>query len=460
MWKNCQILFLLCLFTLPALAMRDASVNISWIEIKVADSIAGDSVSFRMRRVDNGSFVMGATPEQRSDDDAIDHPSHYVSMSAYYIGETEVTQQLWRAVMHYLPSPEGVANLNAPVSWITWKDAVLFTERLSEITGYSFHLPTEAQWEYAARGGQKAQEVRFAGSNRAEDVGWVYSNSGNRAHEIKGKKANVLGLYDMTGNVSEWCSDWIGPYRLGEQPDPTGPETDSVGLPVGLNDYWSVEKVARGGSWDNSADNIHLSSRGHHPFEYAANDCGLRLAMTDPFSVQEDNTLPKVKNLKVGKKKLKFRLVDAEKPFYIAEDALTNAEWVAVLGKYNSENIEANKAAVTGVSRSRQEVFCEKVSRQNSYSDFLAGGSVMILSVASDEDMRIAEHAGVSLHIPKSAPKTDRQGSAYSRERRQAKNISVLAELVGVRVQVPEDKVLETLIEDKRNTTPLYLVLK
>ena len=464
------IFIFLAIMPIPLSAKRDAADTLMWVTVQIVDTLRQDTVAFRMRRVEGGSYVRGATPEQRSDEDAIDRPSHYVSVSTFYIAETEVTQRLWRAVMTDSPEAHDAAkgtlksstgfNPDAPAVWLSWYDAAAFCKRLSKLSGYSFYLPTEAQWEYAARGGKNMRETRFAGSHKAEEVGWVYSNSGNRVHEVARKPANELGLYDCTGNVSEWCSDWVGPYRLGEQPDPTGPETDSTGQPVGLNDWWSKEKVVRGGSWDNAGANAHLSTRGHHAPDFISNDCGMRLAMVNPFTEKNDETLPSFKNIKVGRKYIKFCFVNAEQPFYISEDAITNADWVAVFGKHNAEHLPADKTAVRGVSKSRLEVFCDRVSRANSYENMCAAGTSLTLVTASEADMRLTEQLGVKLHTPKSAPENDRQGSVSSQKRKQAKQISVVADLIGVRVEIPEDKVLETLVEDKRNTAPVYMVLR
>ena len=468
--KKLSLLSLLTIYLLPQFilsslyaASRRGAIPDEWLAVAVVDSLSGDTVTFRMRHIRAGSFVMGATPEQRSDEDAIDRPSHYVALSSYYIAETEVTQRLWHAVTGYYAGAEAAVNPDVPVTWVSWHDATRFCRLLSRLTDLPFSLPTEAQWEYAARGAEAARETRFAGSNRAVDVGWVYSNSGNRTHVVMSMAPNEAGLYDMTGNVAEWCQDWIGPYNLGERPDPAGPETDSLGKPVGLNDYWSHEKVVRGGSWDNTEHNAHLSSRGHHAPDYISNYCGFRLAMRDTaaLSPEEDNDeLPASKTLRIGRRKLRFILVRTDEPFYIAEDALTNADWVAVLGKQNEEHLSANKNMLRGVSRSRQAEWCDRVSRNADKEALLAAGRVLTLAVSNDTEIQEAEKYGVKLHEPKKAAEADRQGSTYSRKRKQAKNMSVLAELIGVRVEVPEDKVLETLVEDKRNTSPIYLVLR
>ena len=182
-----------------------------------------NGVSFQMIRVEGGKFMMGAM-EGDKQAHANEKPAHQVTLTYdYYIGQTEVTQALWQAVMGNNPST--MIGDNLPVNNVLWEDADAFTKRLSELTGCSFHLPTEAEWEFAARGGNKSQGYLYAGSNNIQEVAWYGSNSGNTTKPVGTKQPNELGIYDMSGNVIEWCSDWLGPYSAEPQVNPIGPAT-------------------------------------------------------------------------------------------------------------------------------------------------------------------------------------------------------------------------------------------
>lgn len=183
-------------------------------------------ITFNMVAVEGGTFTMGATPEQGSYPNDNEKPAHKVTLSDYYIGETEVTQALWLAVMGSNPS-QHQGDLNYPVERVSWNECQIFISRLNEMTGLNFRMPTEAEWEYAARGGKYSHSHMYAGSDLVDEVAWNYDNSGNLTHLVATKRANELGLYDMSGNVGEWCQDWFGPYSEVSQTNPTGPETGS-----------------------------------------------------------------------------------------------------------------------------------------------------------------------------------------------------------------------------------------
>lgn len=179
-----------------------------------------NGVSFNMIKVEGGTFMMGA-----NDDDEYafetEKPSHKVTISNYSIGETEVTQALWKAVMGNNPSYNKGDNL--PVEQVSWDDCQKFISKLNILTGKTFCLPTEAQWEYAARGGRKNKGYKYCGSNDIDDVAWYLDNSGDMTHAVATKHANELGLYDMLGNVNEWCLDyWKQDYGPLWQLDKTG----------------------------------------------------------------------------------------------------------------------------------------------------------------------------------------------------------------------------------------------
>lgn len=177
---------------------------------------------------------MGGTSEQGSDAGNDENPTHSVTLSSYYICKYEVTQALWRAVMGSNPSKFKGDNL--PVERVSWDDCQTFINRLNSYTGRNFRLPTEAEWEFAARGGNYSRRYKYSGSNYIGDVAWYGDNSDLRTHPVGTKQPNELGLYDMSGNVLEWCSDWYGTYSSYSQTNPTGPDSGS-------------DRVLRGGSW-------------------------------------------------------------------------------------------------------------------------------------------------------------------------------------------------------------------
>lgn len=193
-------------------------------------------VVFNMIYVEPGTFTMGAINDESYD--KREHPSHTVTLTrGYYIAETEVTQALWEAVMGNNPSEH--IGKNKPVDYVNWDDCVAFASILSVITGRNFRLPTEAEWEYAAKGGNKSRNYIYSGSNNLDDVGWYVVNSGDKpvqdkiyllgadnnsqTHNVKTKKPNELGIYDMSGNLFEWCDDEYVDYTSDKQYDPKAP---------------------------------------------------------------------------------------------------------------------------------------------------------------------------------------------------------------------------------------------
>ena len=218
-----------------------------------------NGVSFKMIAVKGGTFQMG------SDDwYEWEKPVHQVTLSDYFIGETEVTQELWSAVMGSNPSGF-TGNMQRPVEQVSWNDCQAFISKLNELTGEAFRLPTEAQWEYAARGGNQAQGRLYSGSDAIDDVAWYKSNSSSTTNPVKTKAPNELGIYDMSGNVYEWCSDWKGSYSSAAQTDPTGPAKGSG-------------RVSRGGSWNNDPTGCRVASRSYVTPTFSGANLGLRLA--------------------------------------------------------------------------------------------------------------------------------------------------------------------------------------
>ena len=207
---------------------------------------------------------MGATDEQENPYDD-EKPTHSVTLTEdYYMGETEVTQELWEAVMG--SNPSYFKGKNLPVEQVTWNDCQQFINKLNEQTGKKFRLPTEAEWEFAARGGNKSKGYQYSGSDNLDDVAWYNENSGYETHPVKTKKANELGIYDMSGNVWEWCQDWFGDYSSGVQTNPTGPTTGS-------------DRVFRGGSGGSPARNCRPSVRDLGAPGYSSYNLGLRLVL-------------------------------------------------------------------------------------------------------------------------------------------------------------------------------------
>ena len=183
---------------------------------------------------------MGCTTEIDTDAYAHEAPVHSVTLSDYYIGQIEVTQALWKTVMGTNPST--IKDNNRPVNNVSWEDCQVFIEKLNQKTGYSFRLPTEAEWEYAARGGHKSRGYKYAGSDNIDEVAWYKDNSGGKYQPFALKKPNELGIYDMSGNVFEWCQDWYGPYSADAQVNPQGPESGPY-------------HMIRGGGWKHTKSN-------------------------------------------------------------------------------------------------------------------------------------------------------------------------------------------------------------
>ena len=204
-------------------------------------------------------------PRSRGSDAENDEkPVYSVTLSDYYIGKCEVTQELWETVMGSNPSNfKGAQN---PVEQVSWYDCQRFIRRLNSLTGMTFRLPTEAEWEYAARGGNKSLHYKYSGSGNIGNVAWYGENSRSKTHAVGTKTANELGIYDMSGNVREWCSDWYGDYSAGAQTNPQGPSSGS-------------RRVHRGGSWISDARSCRVSDRSYSDPDYGSDILGLRLVL-------------------------------------------------------------------------------------------------------------------------------------------------------------------------------------
>ena len=296
------------LVAMPALAVAQQNII----------TVTAKGVSFKMIRVQGGTFTMGATSEQGSDASDDEKPTHQVTLSTYYIGETEVTQELWKAVMgtnpsYFAPKETSAAqcsydafvadakrlnakkpgtvkiptrqewdaamvttsgSLKRPVEQVSWEDCQEFIRRLNQLTGRTFRLPTEAEWEYAARGGNKSRGYKYAGGNDINTVAWYTVNASDKGesspdygtHVVKTKLPNELGIYDMTCNVWEWCQDWYGKYTDGAQSNPKGLSSGS-------------SRVVRGGCWIRSAGGCRTSGRAYRSPGGRDGGLGLRLVL-------------------------------------------------------------------------------------------------------------------------------------------------------------------------------------
>lgn len=228
-----------------------------------------NGIRFKMVAVDGGTFRMGATEEQQKAGKD-EYPVHTVTLSDYYIAETEVTQQLWEAVMGYNPS-HFVGSYN-PVEKVSYNDCMLFVARLNDLLadelpeGHRFRLPSEAQWEFAARGGNRSNGYQYSGDYSLGGIAWYKGNSNFKTHAVKSKSPNELGIYDMSGNVYEWCSDWYGNYSSGSQTNPEGPLSGK-------------DRVLRGGCWSYGAEYCRVTFRSNREPGYNGNNRGLRLAL-------------------------------------------------------------------------------------------------------------------------------------------------------------------------------------
>ncbi|MBO6027551.1 MAG: formylglycine-generating enzyme family protein, partial [Bacteroidales bacterium] len=218
-----------------------------------------------------GTFMMGATPEQEDEATDDERPVHEVTLSSFFIGQTEVTVGLWKAVMGYCPIPSYLPEHNhdprMPAQLVSWYDYQEFIAKLNEMTGRTFRMPTEAEWEFAARGGNHSHGYKYAGSDNLDDVAWYEENwlEGTNPF-VRMKAPNELGLYDMSGLMWEWCQDWYGPYGSETLVNPVGPES-------------GTNRVIRGGSYP-SANYCRVSCRNSNPPDERVR-IGLRLVMDE-----------------------------------------------------------------------------------------------------------------------------------------------------------------------------------
>ena len=262
--------------------------NVSGEPFDIFASLSYDDMVY----VEGGTFLMGAQSSSSSSSNydsgaySDESPVHSVTLSSYYIGKYEVTQQLWEYVMNYTGTAADGSTMTAvatdpwlgsnpsstygkgnyyPAYFVSYNDIVdYFIPRLNKITGKTFRLPTEAEWEYAARGGNQSKGYKYSGSNAIGDVAWYYGNASKTTHPVGTKSPNELGIYDMSGNVVEWCSDWYGSYSSTAQTNPTGASSGS-------------DRVVRGGNWNNDAHYCRVPNRSYYNPSYGLAIHGFRL---------------------------------------------------------------------------------------------------------------------------------------------------------------------------------------
>ena len=435
---NSFIIFLGAWFGLSPLHLYAKPKNNTPDSLQVLRIKVGE-VAFDMQKVEGGLFIMGGTHEQHNEVISTDLPTHTVSLHTYYIGITEVTQDLWQAIMPewYISDEWNIPN--QPITDITWYDCQEFIRRLNSITSLPFRLPTEAEWEFAARGGNISRGYRFAGGNKIEDVSWGLSNAGFRKHNVGERKPNELGLYDMTGNVSEWCSDWYGMYYLGTEPNPQGAKEGEL-------------KVVRGGSFDNCKDNSYLSRREYYNPNEAMNYCGFRLALTLPNEqskqVAKEPTI--TKKLKINNLRIRFRLVTGEIPFYISEEPINQRVWQKVNGLPLDE---AWSKVVVDKTNNEWNEFLERCRR-------MSGNEVCF---AKEVEVNQAIMMGVTQEPKLNAKRQKRwekDTRSIQRHRRKAEKAQKWADLVGVKIKTIDDPTLQIYTNQDKDPNPRWLVIR
>ena len=347
----------------------DGTVNVSDVTTLVNIILNGDTessdiqtftvngVTFKMVTVEGGTFTMGGTSEQgavASDE----KPTHSVTLSTYLIGKTEVTQELWQAVMGTNPST--TKGNSFPVVKVSWNDCQTFIKKLNALTGKNFRLPTEAEWEYAARGGNKSKAYKYSGSSTIGNVAWYKANAGI-IKPVASMQPNELGIYDMSGNVWELCNDWYGNYSGEAQTNPIGPAS---------GDY----RVQRGGSCATSADQCRISYRGAAdptaPFDHV----GLRLCLsTEPSFTVNGVSFDMVEveggTFTMGATAEQTGVFGDEKPthqvtlpsYYIGKTEVTQELWQAVMGS-NPSNFTGTNLPVEKVSWDDCKTFIAKLN--------------------------------------------------------------------------------------------------
>ncbi len=236
--------------------------------------------TFEMILIKGGTFMMGCTDEQKCDCEDNEKPAHKETVSTFYIGKYEVTQKLWKAIMTADPYPSyNLGCEDCPVEQVSWKDVQKFITKLNSLTNCTFRLPTEIEWEYAARGGMRNKGYKYSGSNNINEVAWYIENykdskygEKKTTHPVGLKKPNELGLYDMSGNVWEWCEDWYTKeyYHNGRAVNPEWPLKGSPRF---------FRRILRGGSWGGTANGCRVSYIDYDIENYRDEYGGFRLVL-------------------------------------------------------------------------------------------------------------------------------------------------------------------------------------
>ena len=248
--------------------------------LRAQDSVVTVNLAYgeclRMVWVEGGTFVMGHNGGgDVSHSYEASRPEHQVTVSGFYMSAYEVTQGVWRAVMDENPS-HFVGSDSLPVEQVTWSDAQRFVTLLSQQSGRRFRLPTEAEWEYAARGGVKGTGMAYAGCcrDKLNECAWFCVNSKGRTHVVGGLAPNELGLYDMSGNVAEWCSDWMENYSAEPQQEPAGPRSGD-------------SRIVRGGHFYSTSPACAVFDRGWYVPSGKTEYYGFRVVM-EPLEEDEE----------------------------------------------------------------------------------------------------------------------------------------------------------------------------
>ncbi|MEY4926655.1 MAG: hypothetical protein RI894_1091 [Bacteroidota bacterium] len=224
-----------------------------------------EKIDIPMIYVGSGSFIMGCNAVNEQDCMYDELPAHAVTIDSFFIGKTEVTQKQWRAVMGRNPAGLFFPSCDdCPVENVSWDDIQVFLRKLTRKTGKTYRLPTEAEWEFAARGGNKSAHYRYSGSNTIDEVAWSRNSSNQKTNTVASKKPNELGIYDMTGNVWEWCTDYFNRYPPALQTNPNDPN-------------FAPYRVLRGGSWSNKETDCRIPYRNHGETTYRYGDNGFRI---------------------------------------------------------------------------------------------------------------------------------------------------------------------------------------